>query len=350
MRIYFRFVPALLFFFFLSRPAQGIAQSFETPVEYLDYIGKANEQLTLKYMVYLSSMSHGKSARKVEKRRLEVLDAINNTRMNIMGMPPYKGDKSFRDTTVAYLKILNSVFNEDFSKIVNMEEIAEQSYDAMEAYMLAQEKANEKLREAGKRQNEMQKVFAEKNNIKLLENTSELEAKMKTASDVMHHYNEVYLVFFKSYKQEAYLMEAVAKKNVNSIEQNINSLQTFAEEGLAKLKDLKPYTGDASLVTACRNMLNFYKEEAKKSATISDFVLKEENFNKIKKKFDSKPASSRTQQDVDEYNKAVNEMNAGVNSYNNTNNDLNRKRAQALDGWNNTVKRYMDTYVPQQKR
>jgi len=53
---------------------------------------------------------------------------------------------------------------------------------------------------------------------------------------------------------------------------------------------------------------------------------------------------------VDEYNKAVNEMNAGVNSYNNTNNDLNRKRAQALDGWNNTVKRYMDTYVPQQKR
>lgn len=350
MRIYFRFVPALLFFFFLARPAQGIAQSFETPVEYLDYIGKANEQLTLKYMVYLSSMSHGKSARKVEKRRLEVLDAINNTRMNIMGMPPYKGDKSFRDTTVAYLKILNSVFNEDFSKIVNMEEIAEQSYDAMEAYMLAQEKANEKLREAGKRQNEMQKVFAEKNNIKLLENTSELEAKMKTASDVMHHYNEVYLVFFKSYKQEAYLMEAVAKKNVNSIEQNINSLQTFAEEGLAKLKDLKPYTGDASLVTACRNMLNFYKEEAKKSATISDFVLKEENFNKIKKKFDSKPASSRTQQDVDEYNKAVNEMNAGVNSYNNTNNDLNRKRAQALDGWNNTVKRYMDTYVPQQKR
>jgi len=170
MRIYFRFVPALLFFFFLSRPAQGIAQSFETPVEYLDYIGKANEQLTLKYMVYLSSMSHGKSARKVEKRRLEVLDAINNTRMNIMGMPPYKGDKSFRDTTVAYLKILNSVFNEDFSKIVNMEEIAEQSYDAMEAYMLAQEKANEKLREAGKRQNEMQKVFAEKNNIKLLFN------------------------------------------------------------------------------------------------------------------------------------------------------------------------------------
>jgi len=216
--------------------------------------------------------------------------------------------------------------------------------------MLAQEKANEKLQEASKRQSETQKLFAKKNNINLLENTSELEAKMKIASDVMHHYNEVYLVFFKCYKQEAYLMEAVAKKNVNGIEQNINSLQTFAEQGLEKLKDLKPYTGDASLVTACRNMLHFYTEEAKKSAAISDFVLKEENFNKIKKKFDSKPSSSRTQQDVDEFNKAVNDMNAGINSYNNTNNELNKKRAQALDAWNSTVKRYMDTYVPQQRK
>lgn len=340
----------ILFIAILFRPSFSAAQSFETPVAYMDYIGKANEQLTLKYMVYLSSMSHGKSARKVEKRRMEVLDAINNTRYNIQGMPPYKGDKTLRDTTVTYLKILNSVFNEDYGKIVNMEEIAEQSYDAMEAYMLAQEKANEKLQQASEKQNLMQKQFAEKHNIKLQQNTSELEAKMKTASEVMHHYNEVYLIFFKSYKQEAYLMEAVANKNVNGIEQNINSLQGFAEEGLEKLKTLKPYTGDGSLISACRNMLNFYKEEAKKSSAISDFFLKEENFTKIKKKFEAKPAGSRTQKDVDEFNKAVSDINAGVNTYNNTNNELNKKRSANLDGWNNVVKRYMDTYIPQQKK
>ncbi|MBI3139017.1 MAG: hypothetical protein HYZ15_10560 [Sphingobacteriales bacterium] len=350
MHFFPRTVLGLFILCLFIRPSFSAAQSFDTPVDYLEFIGKANEQLTLKYMVYISSMSHGKSARKVEKRRLEVLDAITNTRMNVMGMPPYKGDKSFRDTTAVYLKILYSVFNEDYSKIVNMEEIAEQSYDAMEAYMLAQEKAQEKLQQASQRQNETQKKFAEKNNIRLLENTSELEAKMKTASDVMHHYNEVYLVFFKSYKQEAYLMEAIGKKNVNSIEQNSNSLQGFAEEGLEKLKTLKPYAGDGSLLSACRTMLNFYKEEAKKSAGISDFVLKEENFNKIKKKFESKPAGSRTQQDVDEFNKGVKEINAGVNAYNATNNELNKKRAQFLDGWNSTVKRYMDTYIPEQRR
>ncbi|HEX2627909.1 MAG TPA: hypothetical protein VHM26_02830, partial [Chitinophagaceae bacterium] len=142
---------------------------YENAGQYMDHISNANQKLTEKYLVYLSSVSHGKSARKVEKRRQEVVESIINTRMDIMGMPPFKGDRTLRDTTVAYLKILNSVFNEDYSKIVNMEEIAEQSYDAMEAYMLAQEKAQEKLNEASARQMNQQKVFANKHSVTLID-------------------------------------------------------------------------------------------------------------------------------------------------------------------------------------
>src|SRR6185436_2550093 len=159
------------FLFFLSfHPS---AQNFEHAGEYMDYIGKANQALTIKYLTYMSAASHGKSARKVEKRRIEVVNAISDTKFDIMGMPPWKGDRTLKDTTVAYLKILNTVFNEDYSKIVNMEEIAEQSYDLMEAYMLAQEKANEKLEAASQRQHEVQKKFAVTHNINLIENTDE---------------------------------------------------------------------------------------------------------------------------------------------------------------------------------
>src|SRR4029078_3385667 len=158
-----------------------VAQVYETPVDYMDHISKANMTITEKYLVYLSGMSHGKSARKVEKRRIELVQLISNTRFDIRGMPPYKGDKTLRDTTVAYLKILNNIFNEDYGKIVNMEEIAEQSYDMMEAYMLAQEKANEKLKEAMTKQYDTQVRFAEKNNIKLIDGESEIGNKMKTS-------------------------------------------------------------------------------------------------------------------------------------------------------------------------
>src|SRR4051812_46665711 len=103
------------------------AQDFQDIGQYLDYIHKANEKVTTTYLSYLSAMGHGKRARKVEKRRAEVVKILFDTRFNIMGMPPFKGDKSYRDTTVSFLKLLYNVFNEDYAKIVNMEDIAEQS-------------------------------------------------------------------------------------------------------------------------------------------------------------------------------------------------------------------------------
>jgi len=350
MKLFIRKTFFYIFLLVIICSFDSFGQSYETPVDYMDHISKANQALTEKYLVYLSGVSHGKSARKVEKRRMELLQSISDTRFDIRGMPPYKGDKTLRDTTVAYLKILDNIFNDDYGKIVNMEEIAEQSYDAMEAYMLAKEKANEKLEEASKKQREMQRQFAAKNNVTLVETESETGAKMKTANAIMSHYHEVYLIFFKSYKQEAYLIDAMTQKNINSIEQNINALQKFTEEGLAKLKAMKGYNNDASLIIACRNLLNFYKTEATKGSYMTDFFLKQENFAKLKKQFDAKTGSRRTQQDIDQYNKAVNDMNDAAKDYNVNNDQFNKQRSAGLDGWNNAVKDYLDNYIPTQHR
>jgi D-ribose pyranose/furanose isomerase RbsD len=323
------------------------AQPFENAGEYIDYITKANDKLTETYLVYLSAVSHGKSARKVEKKRQEVLNAISDTRFSIMGMPPFKGDRSLKDTTVAYLKILNYIFNDQYGKIVNMEEIAEQSYDAMEAYLLAQEKAQEKLHEASAKQHETLKTFAAKNNVNLIESSNELEEKIKIANQLVEHSDAVYLTFFKCYRQEAYVIESLGKKNLVSIEQNVNSLKTYAEDGQKKLKDMKGFNGDPSLITACTDLMNFYKTEADKTSAMSEYFIKEENFTKLKKQFDSK--AKKTQQDIDQFNKAVNETNAAMQDYNKSNQELNKARESALNKWNKVYKDYMDNYMPRQR-
>jgi len=145
-------------------------------------------------------------------------------------------------------------------------------------------------------------------------------------------------------------MDALGKKNLVSIEQNINSLKKFAEEGLGKLKELKGYNNDGSLIVACRNALNFYKEESSQGAIMTDYLLKEENFTKLKKQFEAKPANKRTQQDVDEFNKAVNDINAALKKYNAVNADLNKQRTSVLNDWNKTYSKYMDEYMPKQQR
>jgi hypothetical protein len=104
------------------------------------------------------------------------------------------------------------------------------------------------------------------------------------------------------------------------------------------------------LIIACRNLLTFYKAEAAKGSFMTDFFLKTENFAKLKKQFDAKAGPRQTQQDIDQYNKAVNEMNDAVKEYNANNDQFNKERSKGLDGWNNAVKDYLDNYVPTQHR
>ena len=144
-----------------------------------------------------------------------------------------------------------------------------------------------------------------------------------------------------------YLLDAMAKNDVNAIEQNKSALGKTATEGLSNMKEIKPFEGDASVKNACEQVLNFYKDEAeKKLQNAGSYFVKKENFDKIKKEFDAKSASSRTQQDVDKYNKAVNEFNQENGNFNNTNANLNANRSKLIDFWNKTVSNFTDNHVP----
>ena len=89
----------------------------------------------------------------------------------------------------------------------------------MEAYMTAQERANEKLEAAFEVAVNPQKSFAADNNINLVSNDSDTEDKLEKASEVFKFYNKVYLVFYKPYKQEGYLLEAQNKGDINAMKQ-----------------------------------------------------------------------------------------------------------------------------------
>lgn len=322
----------------------------QTAVEYMNVFSTEYGNIQKDMWDYTSTVSHGKSARKVEKRRMELIQTSNAALNKAKSAKGFNGSTNYKDSVVEYFKIVNIVLKEDYAKIVDMEEIAENSYDAMEAYMTAREKANDKLVEASKMVEREQRRFAEANNVNIIEGKDELDQKMEIAGQVYDHYNEVYLIFFKSFKQDAYLMDAVNKKDLNALEQNREALKTIAKEGLEKLEQLKGYNNDHSMISATSDLLKFYITESEKEMPkIADYLMKAENFDKIKASFDKKPEKSRTQADVDAYNKAANEMNAAINTYNATNEGLNKSRSKYIDGWNRTAQTFTDKHVPKGK-
>jgi hypothetical protein len=321
------------------------AQDLQNPGEYMTAVDKARGDMDNKYMQYLSAAAHGRGARKVEKLRLQVLDNITQSRYKTIEIPRYKGDNSLRQSAIDYIQLCYRVFDEDYKKIVNLEELAEQSFDEMQAYLLLQEKVGEKLREASGKLQKAAMDFAAKYNVQVTEQKSALGSKMEVAGTLNHYTNQVYLLFFKCNWQDQEIVKAMNNKKVNDIEQARSSLLRFANEGLQVLDTAKPFNGDPTLVNACREAIKYYKKSAEQDfPKLTDFYLKEENFNKIKKSYETK--SNPTKADVDAYNKAVKDINDAVNSFNQTNNTINNGRRQAVNNWQNAEKKFADTHMP----
>ncbi len=326
------------------------AQSLDDPGAYIAAINNTQVEMDKTYMTYLSAAAHSSRKRKIEKLRQQTVESIINCRVKLSELPIFKGDNSLRKGGMDYVGLLYKVFNDDYAHIVHMEELAEQSIDEMELYLLLQEKTSDTLKAASERMNQAVTDFAAKYNVKLVDSKSDLGQKMEEAGKISKYRDKVYLLFFKCNWQDNQLTEALNKKNLTTIEQARNALLKFATEGLAALDTIKPFEGDPSMVAACRQLLNFYKKEVETEIPkVTDYFLKEENFNKIKASFDAKAESSRTKQDVDNYNKAVKDMNTAVNISNQTNTNLNNTRNQLLQNWESMEKMFEDNHMPHYK-
>ena len=303
-------------------------------------------------MAYISAAAHSRRAKKIDRMREQTIQSISDAKYKLVDLPLYKGDNSLRKGFIEYTDFMYKVFNDDYAHIVNLQEIAEQSVDEMEALILLQEKTDEKIKEANARADSIYEAFAAKYNVTLIKGEqNDLHQKLETSGKLNHYVNDIFLIFFKCNWQDGQITDAINKKNLANIEQSRNALIAYANDGLKALDTLKSFEGDASLMTACKRALTFYKRMAESDLPkILDFYLKQENFEKIKKAFDAKPQNSRTQQDVDAFNKAVNEVNNSVKKFNAQNDKINTERNEIINNYNQVESIFRDTHTPYYKK
>jgi hypothetical protein len=346
MRRYFHY---LLFTFFFFTKAHG--QMIENAGDYMTAMSNTQIEMDQKYMAYVSASAHSRRAKKVERLRIAALESINNAKYKTIDLPKFKGDNSLRQASIDYIQFCYRIFNEDYTKIVNMEEIAEQSVDQMQAFLLLEEKASEKLQEASENLAKAEKEFAAKYGVNLVDSKTELTDKMGTAGKVNHYCDKIYILFFKCNWEDGQLFNALNAHKLNDAEQARNSLIGFVQEGLAALQidSLRSFQGNPGLAAGCREALQFYGSMAKNEIPkLTDFYLKEENFDKIKSSLEAK-GSNKTKEDVDQYNKSVKDINASVNNFNQLNQDLNKRRQEVVQNWEASEKSFRDELIPYYK-
>lgn len=339
------FLNAILFFF-LTTISQ--AQDFKTPVDYLNYIGKETDIISRTTWKYTTTVAHTKNARRIDATRKSLVKSIQNAAKKIdLLKDGYKGDVEYKNQLLAYFSILEKQINSEYDKIIDMQEVAEQSYDYMEAYIMTRDLVNAKINEEVDKLNANQKIFANKYNIQIGEDTSELGKKMKISNEVFENHTQLYLIFFKVNFTESVLLKAIESNDVSAIQQNSNALESYSKEGMEKLKTFKPYKNDMSLVLATNKVLEFTKKEALElSPTVTSFIMLNQKFQESKKTMDNKSASNRSKEEIDNFNKLVNEVNAAVGNYNRTINKFNTDRTNTINNWNVSGDNFIARYVP----
>ncbi|MBC7450827.1 MAG: hypothetical protein H7259_05000, partial [Cytophagales bacterium] len=156
----------------------------QTANEYLHGMNVEFDKIKNEYFDYINQVAHGKSAKKAESKRMEVLTTIKGSKNTISKMKGFNGSTTLRDSLISFLNLNYNVMANDYAKIMDLEAISEQSYDYMEAYIMAQDIANKKIDDGSKMVSASVEVFAKANGIELKESTDSRDRMLKIASSV----------------------------------------------------------------------------------------------------------------------------------------------------------------------
>ena len=322
------------------------SQNFKDASDYLEFVGKEQQTVTKSTWKYTKAVAHSKSDRSIHGKRKALLKSVDKAIAKIKKANGF-GDDDFKTKVLRHLTFNKDLLNQDYAKIIDMKAVAEQSYDAMEAYILAQELADQKMEESQQEYESDLYAFANTHNINIVESDSDLGKKMKISNAVFEHYNDLYLTYFKVYINEIYLWDAVKSNDISAIQQNANALGIAAKEGLEILKTKDMYKNDTSIINATKTAFEFFIEESDvQIPKITEFLITNEDFETIKTTLEQTPERKRTKEQIDNYNKKVKDINKGVKHYNQVNADLNAQRQKVINGLNNTNANFLSKHIP----
>jgi hypothetical protein len=320
---------------------QGKAQKFTKAKDYLSAIDKQHTKIAKDFLEYSNAVSRNIKVEKLTALNKSLLAEINKSELVISAMPPFKEDKDFRDSAVLFMKTCFNLLNLEYAKIATTSSAADKSFDKMKDLLAAKVAANEKLKAANIAYHAASMKFADK----YIYNKDEFSEKAQQCSDVNIYYNKIYLLFFKTYNSEIYLLEAIKKKDGNSVAQNKKIVYQNAQDGLKQLDTLKDFNGDNRLIKNCKEILTFYAGESdEKMGDVSDFFPATKAFQTTRALYDKKP--SHTKAEVNDYKKAVDEFNASLKKFNNTSHNLDYKRKKSIDSWNDASKDFLNKHLP----
>ncbi len=277
--------------------------NFKNAADYNNYIMKEMVVAVQKNFEYISFNVHlptGQAGSEefelMETRRKEVMQQILQSKEKIKRMPPLNDDTRLRDEAVESLTEYQHAFELDYKDIIGLKKKSRDSYEAMEVYWKAEDKAEAKVNKATTRLRKAQQAYASKNNMTIADGRSDtlLDQKMAKITAVNNYWREIYLPFFKVSKEYDLLWDVLSKEKVDPINRQRSQVIKTVSDILPSLKAKAGFNGDVEFRDQTINLIEYYQRVAEK------------DFAKIIEVLSKKP----TQEEINLINSIINTCNA----------------------------------------
>ncbi|MEM7105550.1 MAG: hypothetical protein AAF502_20600 [Bacteroidota bacterium] len=270
------------------------AQDFEHPVQYNNYIIDEQSMITNRNLDYITTSVHSNDLNAIEAKRQQVIQQIQVSLEKYRALPGFEGDSKMRDEAVAVLETYLETFNIDFSEALSLKAGSQESFEAMEKYYEAQDRAERKMAKATDRFNRAQEGFARKHEFEIVED-EHASNKIKKIADLNEYTRVIYLKFFKVSKSNSAFFDALEAEKAITMDRKRVELQEDCSEALVFLDALEGFKGEKAYRTSAINLIEFHHNLAKDGfKTLVEVVEKKDKL---------------TQEDVDNYNRIIEEYN-----------------------------------------
>ena len=268
------------------------AQNEGNPVNYLQYFNNQYQAINAKNMEYLQYNVHSDNINSIEQKRAALINQVNESLRKTKALPPFGQDTTLKSGMINILHQYQEAFQIDFKNVNILKQNSLESFETLEAYYDALEKAETKLEDNTKAFVEIQEAFAQKNNIKLV--TTGSDELILELNELNQYYRNVFKQFFKVSKANATFTNALQKEDAEKMEDARGKLLKICEEEITKLEETPPYKEDSS-----------YKDAVLEYAKMS-LELSNNQYKKVVEVTKKKQSGAQlTQEDVNTFNKVV---------------------------------------------
>ncbi|MFK7923306.1 MAG: hypothetical protein AB8H47_15185 [Bacteroidia bacterium] len=282
----------LLFLFVGVSPLMLSAQSFNEPVEYFNYIAERQRQVLNKHIRYVSHSVHSDNYRDIERRRIQLIKELNQSIRQLERIQPLKGDNKLRNTAIEVFEEYLAAFNVEFKESLSLKQNSQDSYEAMEKYFAAQDKAEEKLQKSGEKFDKAVEAFAEKHEMQFeKDNESEIADQFKITGEVNSYTRELFLLYFKVSKSNAGFIDALNERKEGKMAKAREELIATTAEALQSIETKSDFKGDKNLLVKTKSLIEYYQEIAQGDYATLTGIMENQ--------------ASLTQEQVDQYNQIL---------------------------------------------